>query len=192
LELMMIETQSTWSPDWPDRVGSAIRSLGFANLTDFLASMPARPYGEIANHLGQVAPIQVIAVQFREAKSAGRVREAAKDSLCRNLVEQLPDGWGIGDNADWQSVRALSSWSSEIQVGSIERSPQRGRSRHAESHDSDRQGSGQTQPRRPVSRQAPNQQTQQDHDRRSSHQSRDPNRTKRIVNLNPFHPVNSL
>jgi hypothetical protein len=112
----MIETQKNWSPDWADRIAGAIQSLGFSSLTELLASMPARPYGEIAGHLGKVVPIQVIAIQFREAKLAGGVREAAKDSLCRNFVEQLPHGWGVGENADWQSVKALSSWSSEIQV----------------------------------------------------------------------------
>ena len=112
----MIQTLSTWSPDWGDRIDYAIRTLGFASLTDFLASMPTRPYSEVARLLGQIAPIQIVAVQFQEAKSAGRVRAAAKDSLCRNLLEQLPDGWGVGKNAEWQAVRALSSWSSDIQV----------------------------------------------------------------------------
>ena len=55
----MIETQKNWSPDWADRIAGAIQSLGFASLTEFLASMPARPYGEIAGHLGKVVPIQV-------------------------------------------------------------------------------------------------------------------------------------
>jgi hypothetical protein len=112
----MVENQRTWSPDWVGRIDNAIRSLGFVSLTEFLASMPSQPYGEIAKRLGQIAPIQIIAVQFLEAKSARRVREAAKDSLCRNLVEQLPEGWGVGANAEWQTARALSSWSSEIQV----------------------------------------------------------------------------
>jgi hypothetical protein len=79
-------------------------------------TIPARPYEEAANWLGQFAPIQLIAIQFREAKSLGLVREAAMDSLSRNLVEQLPHGWGSCDNADWQAIKALSSWSSEIQV----------------------------------------------------------------------------
>jgi hypothetical protein len=112
----MLETQSTWSPNWSGRIRNTVRSLGFANLTECLASMPSQPYGEIARRLGNVAPIQIIALQFQEAKSSGRLREAAMDSLCRNLVEQLPEGWGVGENAEWQSVRALSSWTSEVQV----------------------------------------------------------------------------
>jgi|GEM_PF-4293483 len=47
----MIETQKNWPPDWADRIAGAIQSLGFASLTEFLVSMPARPYGEIAGHL---------------------------------------------------------------------------------------------------------------------------------------------
>ena len=96
----MIETQKNWPPDWADRITGAIQSLGFASLTEFLASMPARHYGEIAGRLGKVVPIQVIAIQFRDAKLAGGVRETAKDSLCRNLMEQLPHGRGVGENAD--------------------------------------------------------------------------------------------
>jgi hypothetical protein len=47
---------------------------------------------------------------------SGRVQDAAKDSLIRNLVEELPNGWGVGDNAKWKSILALSSWSSELEV----------------------------------------------------------------------------
>ena len=112
----MTETHHKWSPDWVDRLGKKIQAFGYANVTDHLADMPGRPYGEIAERLGGVVPIQIISVQIREAKLAGRVREAAKDSLVRNLAEQLPNGWGAGENSDWQSVRALSSWSSELQV----------------------------------------------------------------------------
>ena len=112
----MTQTEQTWQRDWPNALREAVHSLGFSSLTDALAAMPGRPYGEVANRLGNVAPIQVIAIQFREARQSGRVRDAAKDSLCRNLVERLPNGWRVGEKSDWQSVLALSSWSSEIKV----------------------------------------------------------------------------
>jgi hypothetical protein len=112
----MTESSHSWSPDWIERLRKEVLALGFADLTQLLASMPARPYSEVANYLGQIAPIQLIAVQFREAKAAARLRDAVKDSLCRNLAEQLPGGWGVGEKSEWQVVRALSGWSSEIQV----------------------------------------------------------------------------
>lgn len=115
-ETPMHHNDANWSQESLGRIDQAIQTLGFANLSQFLALVPARPYGEISKQLGDVAPIQIIAVQFQEAKAAGRIRDAAKDSLCRNLVEQLPNGWQKGENADWQTVRALSSWTSEIQV----------------------------------------------------------------------------
>lgn len=112
----MTEPQTVWSKEWANRICDSVKALGFSSLTDLLASLPGCPYSDIANRLGEIAPIQVIALQFREAKLAGTVREAAKDGLCRNLVEQLPNGWGSGEKSEWQSIRALSAWSSEIQV----------------------------------------------------------------------------
>src|SRR5262249_12655949 len=112
----MDEAKSPWSTNWLGQMVNSIRSLGFTNLTQLLASMPCRPYSEVAGRLREVAPIQIIKVQFLEAKSEGRVREAAIDCLCRNLIDQLPEGWGVGENAEWQSVRALSSWTSEVQA----------------------------------------------------------------------------
>ncbi len=112
----MTETQHTWSPDWGEQIDDRARALGYADVTELLGNMPGQPYGVVADRLGGVAPIQIITVQFREAKRGGRIREAAKDSLVRNLNEQLPSGWGTGENAEWQSVRALASWSSELQV----------------------------------------------------------------------------
>jgi hypothetical protein len=112
----MATTQHNWSWDWANRIENRARAIGYASLSELLADVPGEPYADVAKRLGDVAPIQVLAVQLREAKLTGRVRDAAKDSLVRNLVEQLPNGWGIGDNSDWQSVRALSSWSSELAV----------------------------------------------------------------------------
>ena len=86
----MIETQKNWSPDWADRIAGAIQSLGFSSLTELLASMPARPYGEIAGHLGKVVPIQVIAIQFREAKLAGGVREFFPERTSSGMQTKNP------------------------------------------------------------------------------------------------------
>lgn len=104
------------SEDWMKHISVAAKSRGFHRLSELLATMPCRPYAEVASALGVPAPIQIVAARFREPENDWQFREAAKDSLCRNLVEQLPDGWGIGDASEWQAVRALSSWTSEIQV----------------------------------------------------------------------------
>src|SRR5438132_923877 len=111
----MNQVTHAWSPRWDERLTQRVRSLGYASLAEFLAAMPARPYTEVAAFLGPtVAPIQLVAAQFHEAKSKGSLREAAKDSLCRNIVEQFPDGWGAGVNSDWRIIKALSGWSAEL------------------------------------------------------------------------------
>jgi hypothetical protein len=112
---MTSEFPHTWSPAWGANILTAARSLGFETLTAFLGSLPSRTYSEVADRLGkQVAPIQIIAIQFSEAKAKGTVRAAAMDCLSRNIVEQLPDGWGKGTNSDWRAIKALSNWSSEV------------------------------------------------------------------------------
>jgi hypothetical protein len=38
------------------------------------------------------------------------------DHLCRNLREHLPMGWGVGPQSDWNAIRALAGWCSQIEV----------------------------------------------------------------------------
>lgn len=113
----MTQQSHPFAPGWADRISEKAKSLGFGSLCDFLANVPSVPYKEVARRLGvAVAPLQIVSVQFRESRTQKRVREAAKDCLCRNIVQELPDGWGTGANANWQSILALSSWSSSIEV----------------------------------------------------------------------------
>jgi hypothetical protein len=112
----MKEVPHVWLPNWNNRVFQAVRELGFPSLTAYLATVPSVTYDELAKRLGNFAPVQIVDAQFEEARALNCVRAAAMDSLCRELAEELPEGWGIGEDADWQSVHALSSWSSEITV----------------------------------------------------------------------------
>ncbi len=112
----MPELPHSFSPDCGTRLQNYLRAEGLSSLSELLASHPNRTYSEIASLVGKVAPIQLIAIQFQEAKKTGRTQDAVKDCLVRNLNEQLPKGWGVGEKAEWKSVLALSSWSSEVKV----------------------------------------------------------------------------
>ena len=110
-------TVTAWGPGWEEGLLARLGELGFGSVLSFLDSLPARPYREVAARLGGgFAPIQLIVGQYREAKAAGRVRHAAMDSLCRVLVEQFPSGWATGENPDWKTILALSTWISELTV----------------------------------------------------------------------------
>jgi hypothetical protein len=120
---MEAQSRHPWEPNWEQRLTSSVQSLGYADLTALLASMPLRAYSEVAQRIGpRVAPIQVISMQFEEARARNTVRDAAMDSLCRNIIEELPNGWATGERAEWKAILALSSWSSEVQ--STGRSPE--------------------------------------------------------------------
>ena len=107
----------TWHPDWQNGVVRAAQAKGFNTLISFLASMPNRPYADVAAALGgHIAPIQIVSVQYQEARSPDALRDAAKDALCRNIVEKLPQGFGTGEDAAFKWVLALTSWGSELQV----------------------------------------------------------------------------
>src|SRR6185503_15878404 len=91
-----------WSPDWPENVIRAVRETGFSTLTQFLASLPCMPYPQVCERLpGDFAPIQLVSVQYREARESGDVRATAIDALCRKICQHQPDGWGVGDDAEF-------------------------------------------------------------------------------------------
>jgi hypothetical protein len=92
-----------------------VGELGFPSIAAYLESMPSATYEDIARSLHtEIAPIQVIKAQFEEATRTGALRNAAKDSLCRSIIERFPHGWNSGDSYKWTIVKALSGWSSEI------------------------------------------------------------------------------
>lgn len=100
----------------PLRIVQQLRSLGFDSLQEHLAAMSGQPYRNVAARFDDFVFIQMIGMQFEEARRNSAIREAAMDCLCRNIAEAFPDGWNTGDNPEWGVVSALSSWMSEVQV----------------------------------------------------------------------------
>ena len=109
------ESSHPWSSSWLSRLRELLSDAGFESVSALLASIPGRPYREVARVLDEsVAPIQLIAAAYAEAKTEGTVREIAQDGLCRNIVEKCESGWGVGENAEWKTIKALSGWCSEV------------------------------------------------------------------------------
>ena len=109
--------ENLWQENWEQTIQDKIEQLGFNTFLDYLLTVPSQPYKNVANLLGiNAAPIQLIAVQYDVAKKNGEVREAAMDSLCRNIIERLPNRWNEGDNPEQIQIKALSGWASEIMV----------------------------------------------------------------------------
>jgi hypothetical protein len=107
----MNPTQTVWSGDWKRRVRSRLHSLGCETMQDFLARFPGESYLRIAERLGDdIAAIQVEVTQYDEAKSLSRIRDAAKDSLVRDLNFHLPDGWRHGAKGDFETSGAYADW----------------------------------------------------------------------------------
>lgn len=89
---------------------------GFSNITDLLDSYKFKSYTFISDLIKESFPMIIIHEQFAEAKKNNLLLQALKDCLARYLIEKLPRGWGIGDNAKWQSIRALTNWSTAVET----------------------------------------------------------------------------
>lgn len=108
---------SPWSIDWQQRLADVLQAHHATSLTEVLSSMPCQPYSAVVERLqGSFAPVQIIIVQFEEAKRAGTIRHAARDCLARFLVELLPQGWGVGERADYDLASALADWTASIEI----------------------------------------------------------------------------
>jgi len=104
-----------WNDDWAGRILDWCKMRGYGSLSEFLRASPAVSYFELSNSSGlEAAPIQLIAMQFSEARQFGDVRDAARDCLCRSIIEKFPEGWGKGADPEWQRALALSTWSAHV------------------------------------------------------------------------------
>src|SRR5215469_1203549 len=84
-----------WQGNWKKRILARLQTQGFATVTDYLRQKPALPYLEVADLLGEndVAAFHVEWLHFEEAVTYGQFREAAIDSLVREISYHLPNGW---------------------------------------------------------------------------------------------------
>ena len=105
----------TWEPEWEERLRSHVRSLGFAQVWDYVREHPGQTYGELAGRLFEsggfgVAPVQVERLQVRDTPDAELAR-SLRDSLSRHLREALRvSGWREGPYWESSGLEALSAW----------------------------------------------------------------------------------
>ena len=101
----------TWESDWRARVVARVRSYGYKSISDFLSRFPGEPYVDVVKRLGEdVAAIQLEFVQFDETKQQGTVRDAAIDSLLRDLSWHLKAGWEGGVRGNFKTSGAYVDW----------------------------------------------------------------------------------
>lgn len=103
-----------WSETWRSHVVQALKSRSFDSIIAFLRANEGKSYAQLTKQLDGVPQIQLISLAYNEGRQRNEVRFVALDGLCRNIVEKCDSGWRRGEKADWNQIRALSSWVSEV------------------------------------------------------------------------------
>jgi hypothetical protein len=103
---------AAWQGNWKKRLLDRLQTQGFTTLTDYLRQKPAVPYLEIADLLGKedVAAFHVEWLHFEEAIQHGKLREAAIDSLIREIAHHLPNGWKEEAKGDFNTASVWGDW----------------------------------------------------------------------------------
>ncbi len=102
---------SAWQGDWKKRLLSRVREAGCKTVTEYLAMAPAQPYLRIADRLGKdIAAVQLEVMHFEEANNDNGIRNAAVDSLVREMALYLPNGWKVTTKGDFDTARVYASW----------------------------------------------------------------------------------
>jgi hypothetical protein len=100
-----------WTGNWYQRVAARIRSLGYKDATAFALAFPCEPYVDLVRRLGTDIPaVQFECVQFDEAERCKTIRDAAMDSLIRDLHWHLKSGWEGGTRGYFATSSASVDW----------------------------------------------------------------------------------
>jgi hypothetical protein len=102
---------------WQELVQAHVVALGYDSIAAFVAARPGTPYPALATELGEeILGVMVAEAQLREARDAGRLRDAAADGLVRCLRQVLTGGWSRtepGDpevTIDFMNITGWSLW----------------------------------------------------------------------------------
>src|SRR6185369_6431862 len=100
------ENMSAWIGNWRERIKARLSAHGYENMTNFLIDRPAVSYIEIADLLGKedVAAFQVEWLHYEEAVTARTLRQAAMDSIVRDIAHNLPCGWKDDPRGDFHTA----------------------------------------------------------------------------------------
>ena len=108
----------TWKGDWKSRLAARLPALGYGTLQQLLEKNPAISYVRLAEMLGDdVAALQLVWTQFEAAKSQGTIRQAAKDSLAREINGHIKRGWATVRHADFRRAHAFAAWCGPVRDG---------------------------------------------------------------------------
>jgi hypothetical protein len=116
---------AAWHGNWKSRILARLRTQGYARLTDYLRQQTAVPSIDVAELLGKddVAALQVEWLAFEEAVEHGEFREAAIDSLLREIAYHLPGGWKKEAKGDFETAGVWAGWITRLEEYSPTVSP---------------------------------------------------------------------
>ena len=103
---------AAWQGNWKKRLLDRLQTQGFATLTDYLRQNPTISYLEIADLFGKedVAAFHVEWLHFEEAVKQAKFRDAAIDSLIREIAHHLPNGWKEEVRGDFDTASVWGDW----------------------------------------------------------------------------------
>lgn len=101
-----------WQGNWKTRILNRLEGRGVNTLTEYLNQKPTLSYIEIANDLGKddVAAFHVEWLHFEEAIKNDRFRDAAIDSLLRDIFHHLPNGWKRDAAGEFDTAGVWADW----------------------------------------------------------------------------------
>lgn len=108
--------RAKWRETLPHGVSELLKDSHYDSVFEVLKENEGRPYKELTQLVGGIPPIQLIKFAYDEARHRDDVRYVALDGLCRNIVENCSSGWNCGPKSDWNQIKALSCWITEVSV----------------------------------------------------------------------------
>src|SRR5690242_19971465 len=98
---------SAWAGDWAARIENFARREGFDHICGYLFAHPAIPLREIADRIGDAAPIQIEKIALDWCLSNRHVGRFIRDQIARNVNYHVPAGARvISSSKAWHFVSA--------------------------------------------------------------------------------------
>jgi len=97
-----------WQGDWRKRIFERLRDRGFDTVTEFVETRPLESLCDLADELGagDIAAMQLQGLLYEEALETGTMARLVRSLLVRDLREEIPDGWEMSGNYDFNYRRA--------------------------------------------------------------------------------------